>query len=426
MDREELTIFSVSQAIRFVTVNAVLLLERWQSRIAYNPLSDRMTQDPYPAYAALRARAPVHRSRLINAWLFTRHSDVDAVLRDHRNLNNDPRTGALSSRQRAMLPSSDEFTMLFLDPPDHTRLRELVNKAFTRKAVDALESRIRRVLRSLLDDIHDPAGFDLMQAVAQPLPVIVIAEMLGVPPEDRAQFKIWSHQRARLLEPTISAHERQAGESAAKAFDAYFRSIIKARRAAPQDDIVSALVQAEDEGERLSEREMLNMLLLIAGNETTTNLIGNGILALLRNPDQLQRLRDDPGVIPAAVEELLRFDAPVQVDFRRVLTDCEVNGFPVRKRDNLAVLLGAANRDPDVFENPDRLDVTRSGSSHLSFGRGIHHCLGAPLARLEGRIVLEMLLDRFSSISLLADHPLFRKSIVLRGLQSLPLRCVRA
>ena len=419
---------SVGEAIRSTIVSAVLLRERWQSGVAYNPLSDRMAQDPYPVYAALRARDPVHRSRLINAWMFSRHADVDAILRDYRHFGNDPRDGTLSPRQRAMLPPADEFTMLFLDPPDHTRLRALVNKAFTPKTVNALEPHIRSILATLLDDIEDPGAFDLMQAVAQPLPVIVIAEMLGVPPEDRPQFKVWSAQRARLLEPTIGRREREAGAAASRAFDAYFRSIVEARRAEPRDDILSALVQAEDEGERLTERETLNMLrlLLIAGNETTANLIGNGTLALLRNPEQLRRLRDDPGLIPAAVEELIRFDSPVQTDFRRVLADCEVNGFPVRKRDNIVVLLGAANRDPEMFENPDRLDVGRDQRSHLSFGRGIHHCLGAPLARLEGRIVLEMLLERFSEIGLLTDRPRFHRTIVLRGLESLPLRCVAA
>ena len=419
---------SVGEAIRSAIISAVLLRERWQSGVAYNPLSDRMAQDPYPVYAALRARDPVHRSRLINAWMFSRHADVDAILRDYRHFGNDPRDGTLSPRQRAMLPPADEFTMLFLDPPDHTRLRALVNKAFTPKTVNALEPHIRSILATLLDDIEDPGAFDLMQAVAQPLPVIVIAEMLGVPPEDRPQFKVWSAQRARLLEPTIGRREREAGAAASRAFDAYFRSIVEARRAEPRDDILSALVQAEDEGERLTERETLNMLrlLLIAGNETTANLIGNGTLALLRNPEQLRRLRDDPGLIPAAVEELIRFDSPVQTDFRRVLADCEVNGFPVRKRDNIVVLLGAANRDPEMFENPDRLDVGRDQRSHLSFGRGIHHCLGAPLARLEGRIVLEMLLERFSEIGLLTDRPRFHRTIVLRGLESLPLRCVAA
>ena len=416
------------EVMRSVGAGAVMLRERLQSGVSYNPLSSRTAQDPYPVYAALRTRDPVHRSRLLKSWLFTRHSDVDAILRDHRRFGSDPRTGSLSSRQHAMLPPPEEFTMLFLDPPDHTRLRALVNKAFTPKAVNDLEPRIRGILGSLLDDIEDPAGFDLMPAVARTLPVIVIAEMLGVPAEDRERFRVWSAQRARLLEPTIGPRERAAGEAASRAFDAYFRPIVEARRTEPRDDIVSALARAEDDGGRLSEREMLNMLrlLLSAGNETTANLIGNGVLALLRHPEQFRRLRNDPRLIPAAVEELLRFDSPVQADFRRVLADCEVNGFVLRKRDNIVLLLGAANRDPDVFDDPDRLDVGRSQGSHLSFGRGIHHCLGAPLARLEGRVVIEMLLERFSQIELLAKRPRFRKGIVLRGLQSLMVRCVRA
>ena len=419
---------SIQKAIRSVVVGAMLTRERWQSGVVYNPLSRQTAQDPYPVYAALRERDPVHRSALMNAWMFTRHADIDTILRDHRRFSNDPRKGSLSSRQRAGLPADEEFTMLFLDPPDHKRLRALVNKAFTPKAVNALEPHIRSLLGSLLDEIDDPAGFDLMHAVAQPLPVIVIAEMLGVPPEDRAQFKIWSDQRARTLEPSIDARERALADTANKALNDYFRPIIEERRAAPQDDIVSALAQAEEEGDRLTELEMLNMLrlLLIAGNETTTNLIGNGVLALLRHPDQLQRLRDDPSLIPLAVDELLRFDSPVQTDFRRALEDCEVNGFPLKKRDNIVLLLGAANRDPDVFEEPDRLDVGRGDRSHLSFGRGIHHCIGAPLARLEGRVVLETLLERFSQISLRDRQPRFRNSIVLRGLESLPVRCVKA
>ena len=418
----------MSQAIRSVVVGSMLARERLQSGVVFNPLSTRTAQDPYPTYAALRKRDPVHRSRLMNAWLFSRHGDIDMILRDHQRFGNDPRKGTLNRRQRKSLPADEDFTMLFLDPPDHKRLRALVNKAFTPKSVNALETHIRSLLRGLLDDIDDPAGFDLMQAIAQPLPVIVIAEMLGVPPEDRARFKVWSDQRARVLEPMIDAREREVAEAANRSLNDYFMPIIKERRQAPKDDIVSALAQAEEEGDRLTEREMLNMLrlLLIAGNETTTNLIGNGVLALLHNPDQLQRLRDDPSLIPSAVDELLRFDSPVQTDFRRVLEDCEVNGFPLKQRDNIVVLLGAANRDPDVFDRPDELDVGRGDRSHLSFGRGIHHCIGAPLARLEGRIVLEMLLERFSQISLRSERPRFRNSIVLRGLESLPLRCVEA
>ena len=317
--------------------------------------------------------------------------------------------------------------MLLMDPPDHTRLRSLVNRAFTRRAVNALEPHVRRVMETLLDGVGDPAGFDLMEAVANPLPVIVIAEMLGVPPEDRAQFRQWSNRRARLLEPTLGAREREAGRAAGEALHAYFLSIIEARGAEPRDDIISALVHAEEAGDSLSEREMVNMLrlLLVAGNETTTNLIGNGMLALLRHPEQLQALRDDPDRIPAAVEELLRFDSPVQADFRGALEDCDVNGFPVRRGDHVVALIGAANHDPAVFDHPERLDFDRSEGSHISFGRGIHHCLGAPLARLEGRIALEMLLERYSSMRLLRERPAFRNSIVLRGLRSLPIGATR-
>ena len=317
--------------------------------------------------------------------------------------------------------------MLFLDPPDHTRLRALVNKALppTRSMPwnpgsaafwgPCWTTSTTRRFRS-----HAGGG--------QPLPVIVIAEMLGVPPEDRDRFKVWSAQRARLLEPTISRRERKVGVAASRAFDAYFRPIIEARWAAPRDDIVSALAQAEDEGERLTERETLNMLrlLLSAGNETTANLIGNGILALLRHPDELQRLREDPSLIPGAVEELLRFDSPVQADFRRVLADCEINGFALRKRDNIVALIGAANRESGRVREPGPARCEAQPGLPLGVRARDPPLPGAPLARLESRVVLEMLLERFSQISLFADPPRFRKTIVLRGLQSLPVRCVRA
>ena len=416
---------AMREALHSLAAHAAALAERWRTGVAYNPLSERMAQNPYPAYAALHRRSPVHRSRLMNAWLFARHADADAILRDHRRFASDPRKGSLTRRQRAMLPPAEELTMLLLDPPDHTRLRGLVNKAFTARAVDALEDRIRAILASLLDAIEDPGGFDLMEAVARPLPTIVVAEMLGVPAADRDRFRTWSAQRARLLEPTVSARERAAAQDASSGFDAYFREIAAARRREPRDDLLSAIVQAEDAGDRLSERETLNMLrlLVIAGHETTTNLIGNGMLALLRHPEQLRRLREDPGLIPSAVEELLRFDSPVQATFRRALADCEAGGVEIGKRDNVVVLIGAANRDPEAFADPDRLDVGRAPCPHLSFGRGIHHCLGVVLARLEARIVFETLLERFGDIALLDARPRFRGGVVLRGLRSLPLRC---
>ena len=418
--------WSVGGAIRSAAIRAVILRERWQNGVAYDPLSARATRDPYPGYASLRARAGGHRSRLLRAWVFSRHADVSAILRDHRHFANDPRKGSLSARRLAMLPPPDEYTLLFLDPPDHTRLRAPVNKAFTRKAASAQESRIRGIVEALVDDIDDLAAFDFMPAVAWPLPMIVMAEMLGVPVEDRGRFSVWVRQRGRLLEPTIDQRERKAADAALREFDAYFRPVIDRRRTAPGHDFVSALVRPNG-GAQMSDLEALNMLRLLlgAGTETISNLIGNGVLALLRHPDQLQRLRKDPGLIPTAVEELMRFDSPVQIDARQVLADCDVNGFPVRKRDNIVLLLGAANRDPDVFENPDRLDVGRRPGPHLSFGRGIHRCPGVFLARLQARVVLEVLFERFPSIGLTGERPRFRKGIVSRGLRSLTLRCVR-
>ena len=410
-------------------VEFLLLPERRRSGFAYNPLAPRTMQDPYPAYAELRTRAPVHRSRLLQGWVFTRHADVNAILSDHRRFGSNPRKGRIPLLRRAMLPPPEEYAMVMLDPPDHTRVRSLASRAFTPGAVAALEPRIREHLATLLDGIADPSAFDLMESVARPLPLTVIAGMLGVPPEDRATFGRWSARGARLLEPMIGFREWRAGKAAGQAFDAYFRRVIRERRAfPPRDDMVSALLREQDEEARLSDRETLNVLraLLVAGNETTVDLIGNGFLALLRHPGQLERLRADPELIPGAVEELLRFDPPVQTGFRCVLADCEVNGQALRRRENVFLLLGAANRDPEVFEDPDRLDVGRRASGHLAFGSGIHHCLGAPLARLAGRIVLEMLLERFRSIKLAGHRPRFRPGVVLRGLESLPVCCVPA
>ncbi len=418
---------SIKQAVRKAAIQGILLRERLESGIAYNPVSPRLAQDPYPVYAALRERGRAHRSRLMNAWVFGHYNDVDTVLRDWRRFSSDP-TKAVSSRRRSAMPDPGTPSMLFMDPPDHRRLRSLVNKAFTPRAVSALEPHIRSLMHELADAIDDPSGFDLMEAVAKPLPVIVIAEMLGVPPEDRPRFRVWSDRRARILEPTLSPAERADGDRAARDLDAYFLPIVQQRREEPKEDIVSGLARAEEEGDRLNETEMLTMLrlLLIAGNETTVNLIGNGMLALMRNPDQLQRLRDDPALIPSAIEELLRFDSPVQTDFRRATEDYELNGFALKKGDEMVLLIGGANRDPEQFGEPDRLDIGREEGSHISFGRGIHHCIGAPLARLEARIALEVLLERFADIRLADPAPRFRNSVVLRGLLSLPVSATAA
>jgi cytochrome P450 len=379
--------------------------------------------NPYPTYAALRAKDPVHWSPVMDSWVFSRYEDVDAILRDPKRFSNDARTRQSPRARRAGTVGTDDPSMLFLDPPDHTRLRALVSKAFTPRAIEALTPRIRTIMEELLDHIENPASFDAMEAVAFPLPVIVIAELLGVPTEDRAQFRVWSDQRARALEPNMTASEREIAVDAGHKLDAYFLRIITARRAAPRDDLISALVAVEEAGDKLTEQELLILLrlLLVAGNETTTNLIGNGLLALLRHPEQMQTLRRDPRLMPAAVEELLRYDPPVQLDGRTTLEDVEFAGRRLTKGQSIVLLIGSANRDPDVFSHPERLDVSRSEASNISFGRGIHHCLGAPLARLEGRIAFEAMLERFAELRLLTPQPPFKDNIVLRGLQALPV-----
>lgn len=416
--------FSLRSVLRPIVLQILQAREWWQSGVVYNPLASRVYHNPYPTYTALRTKDPVHWGILVESWVCSRYADIDEILRDHKRFSNDPRQRRTSRARRAAVASSDDTNMLFADPPDHTRLRALVSKAFTPQAIEALGPRIERITASLLDAVTPGTPFDVMETIAYPLPVIVIAELLGVPPEDRAQFKVWSDRRARSLEPTITPREREAAAQAAVELDAYFRGIIELRRKEPQDDLISALVAVEEAGDRLSEREMVSMLrlLLVAGNETTTNLIGNGLLALLRHPEQLHMLRENPELMPTAVEELLRYDTPVQVDARTALEELEIGGRHVTPGQGMLLLLGAANHDPEVFDDPEQLDITRTGTSNLSFGRGIHHCLGAPLARLEARIAFGMLLERFAGLELITEQPPFKDNVVLRGLEQLPVR----
>ena len=266
-----------------------------------------------------------------------------------------------------------------------------------------------------------------MSAFAGPLPTIVIARMIGVPEEDMDRFKVWSDRFARALEPFLSEREADAVLRTAEQFADYFTGIIEQRRREPRDDLVSRLVEAEDQGDQLtaSETQVMLRLLLVAGNETTTNLIGNGMRALLRHPAQLALLRERPELATAAVEELLRYDSPVQVDGRFVIDDNTIGDKTVKAGSRVALLIGSANHDPEQFERPDELDITRPDKGNISFGRGIHHCLGAPLARLEGRIVFEVLLERFAEIGFGACAPKYRPSIVLRGLEQFGVRVRR-
>ncbi|HXH12373.1 MAG TPA: cytochrome P450 [Alphaproteobacteria bacterium] len=408
--------------LRPLAIGAMLAKEWWRSGVTYNPLSRLLSVDPYPIYDALRAKDPVHWSPLASAWVFSRYRDVEAILRDHRRFSNDPRNRYIPKGLRAST-AFPRWSMFFIDPPDHTRLRGLANDAFTPSAVEALKSSIWESMEELLDRIEDPATFDVIEAIARPLPVIVIAKLLGVPSTDWVQLADWSHRLGRTLEPAIRAAELQEALLAAHELDVYFRGAIDERRTHPRSDLISALTSVADVGDRLNQNELLMLLrlFLVAGSETTTNLIGNGLLALLRHPAQLHLLRDQPDLMPAAVEECLRYDTPVQVDGRAALEDMEIDGRYIKKGQGILALLGSANRDADVFDHPDRLDIMRKQASNLSFGRGIHYCLGAPLARLEARIAFEALLRRFSEIRLLTDLPPYKTNVAIRGLKALPV-----
>jgi cytochrome P450 len=418
------------QGLQAGAIRAFTLRERLESGASWNPATDRYLIDPYATYRRLREKDPIHRSRLFNGWVVSRHADIVDLLRhsalsaDDRNLANYEKNRQRRIREGVESEDSEEaFSMLRLDPPDHTRLRTLVSKAFTPRAVEALRPRVEHLVDELVGAMGAEA--DIIADLAVPLPVTVIAEMLGIPAEDRAQFKAWSDDIAVTVGLTTLDDLRRANRAQAE-LNAYLAPIIEERRREPREDLLSALVRAEEEGDRLTLAEVFSTisLLLVAGNETTTNLIGNGLLALMRNPEQFQVLRDAPALVPGAVEELLRYDSPVQLTSRAVLEDFEFRGRSFRKGQEVDVLLGSANRDPEVFADPDRLDVTRTDVRHLSFGHGIHYCLGAPLARLEGGIAFAALVTRFRAIRQNGKARRGR-NIVLRGLTRLPVKLER-
>jgi hypothetical protein len=398
-------------------------VERLETGIAFNPLDPELRRDPYPFYARLREKDPFHRCRNADGWILSRHADVLAALRDpsfaadERHRRRFP--GERARMLRAGLPdpyADDRGSMLRLDPPDHTRLRGLVAKGFTPRAVERMRPRIDAILKELVEARPAHGPMELVTELAAPLPVRVIAEMLGIPPEDHAQFRRWSNAAIGAIGDGDVA-ERLEAQRAMDELQEYFDAIAAARRVAPRDDLISALVAAEEAGDKLRRNELFSTLtlLLIAGNETTTNLISNSVLALLRNPDQLELLRNAAERIPDAVEELLRYDSPVQMTSRAVTRDCVFQGHALEKGTNLVLVLGAANRDPEAFSEPDRLDVTRRDVRHLSFSHGIHFCLGAQLARLEAGLALEALLTRFPRFALLPQEIPWSTNTILRG-----------
>jgi len=398
----------------------------------FNPFRPEVVADPYPYYRRYREGDPVHYSEALDAWVLTRYRDVEQVLNDPRFSANRRlarnRFSALVQAQEANLgPLGQVTTMLGADPPEHTRLRRLVSKAFTVRAIEARRPRIRELVHQLLDRAEAKARregyFDIVTDLAYPLPVTVIAEMLGVPPEDMEAFKRWSDDVALALDLFVPPQVQERMRRSLQEMADYFRGILEERRRERRQDIVSALVEAEEEGQVRSEAEAIAtlILLLVAGNETTTNFIGNAMLSLFRHPDQLQRLREDPELTPRAVEELLRYESPAQTTARVALEEVELDGRRIRPYQLVFAVLGAANRDPEAFSEPDRLDLARDPNPHLAFGSGVHFCLGAPLARVEGQEALRALLDRFPHLRPLEERPRWRPAYILRGLEHLPV-----
>jgi len=395
------------------------------SELVYNPLLPEFHANPYPFYRRLREEDPVHASPL-GIWVLTRYEDAVMVLRD-------PRFGreGIAELQEARLGAArarpkNSRDMLFRDPPDHTRLRALVGRAFTPRVVEEMRPHIQEIVDGLLDRVEGSGGMDVIEDLAYPLPVRVICEMLGVPTSDQEVFRQWSADIARSLDAALFPADSGVGTRGQEASDAlkeYFRSLIAVRRKHPQPDLLSGLIAAEEQGDKLTEAELLStcVLILIAGHETTVNLIGNGLLALLGNPEQLRALANDPALIQTGVEELLRYDGPVQRTSRMTMADVEIGGKKIAKDSVVVAAIGAANRDPAVFADPERLDVARKDNRHIAFGFGIHFCLGASLARIEGQVAIGTLLRRMPAPKLVSDIPEWRESSVLRGLKTLPI-----
>jgi cytochrome P450 len=386
-------------------------------------------ENPYALYQQMRELDPVYWDERANGWVLTRYADVAAALRDPRytvrGFMSD--TSWIPEEMRPMFEPplrAVSRQMLFQDPPDHTRLRGLVAKAFTPRMIDSLRPVIQQVTNELLDQAEAKGQMEVIQDFAFPLPAIIIATMLGVPPEDREQFNRWSSYFGRLLDGgDFTLESIVEAVSEVSDFLDYFRALIRERRTAPKDDLLQAMINAEEQGETLSEEELLGncILLLAAGHGTTTHLIGNGTLAMLRHPDQLRLLQERPDLLPGAVSELLRYDSPVQLTSRRTKEALQIGGKRVNEGQEVIMLLGAANHDPEQFIEPDRLLLTRTENRHLSFGLGVHFCLGAPLARVEGEIAFGTLFKRFPHLRLAMDTLEWQPSIVFRGLTRLPV-----
>jgi cytochrome P450 len=392
----------------------------------FNPFTSAFLSDPYPTYKALRDEDPVHWSPVLNAWLLTRYQDAVTALRDPR-LGREPRNvegmSDVPSQPLGPFRQMQLQWLVFRDPPDHTRLRTLLNKAFTHRVAERLRPKIQEVAHYLLDQVQDKGRMDIIADYAFPLPVIVIAELLGIPVEDRQQLRLWANDLVGAIDITETPEVIERAGTVTLQFYDYLRDLLRERRKHPKDDLISRLIAAEEQGDRLSEDELLGMcvFLLLAGHDTTLSLVGNGMLSLLRYPDQYEKLQRDDALIPTAVEEFLRYESPVQMTFRLAFVDMEIGGKAIQKGQYVCIGLAAANRDPAQFPDPDRLDITRRENKHLAFGGGIHYCPGAPLGLMEGQTAISTLLRRMPNLRLENEEAAWRRMVVFRGLKTLPV-----
>jgi cytochrome P450 len=380
--------------------------------------------DPYPGYRFLREAAPLWRLPT-GQWIVSTHAGCTALLRDNRFGHHNPERLAPEMANEPAVASLNRM-MLLQDPPEHTRLRGLVSKAFTARRMESLRPRITEIVDGLIDEVIDDGGMDFIRDFAHKLPVTVICDMLGIPEQDREPFLQESTVRGRILDPVpMSREELDLANAGVLKTQEYFEGLFAYRRANPGDDLTTALLAARENDDALTDLEALSNIALLfgAGHETTTNLLGNGLLALHRNPAELVRLKEDHSLLPNAVEEMLRYDSPVQLTGRSALEDAEVLGQTIAQGEHVIALLGAANRDPAAYEgDPETLDVGRPGVRAISFGGGIHHCLGAQLARIEGEIAFRRLLERLPGLRVSdADNVEWKPTITLRGLVSLPV-----
>jgi cytochrome P450 len=406
--------------------------------VFFNPFEPGFREDPYPFYARILEVSPRHRN-VLGGWVFAGYADCSALLRNPHlttgSMMGDEREAILRAQglwdlwEVSAVPDFLDTIVLLKDPPDHTRLRTLMGKVFTPRAVESLRPHIAALVADLLAGVGDGDGgtTDVVEQLAFPLPALVICELLGVPPDEREDLKAWSSAAARLLDPILDNAVFAEADAALRNFQDYFRDLVAERRARPRDDLLSALVHVEDEGERLTDAELLaNMTFLFgAGHETTQNLIGNAVNQLSRHPDQYARLRGEPDLVANAVEEFLRYEPPVQVTGRVAVDDVQVDDVTIERGERCVLLLAAANRDPRRFDDPDRLDVARPDVRPLSFGGGIHHCLGAALARVEAQEAIGGFVGAFSSVEPVRDDVEWRENFTLRGPRTLPVTVTR-